>query len=100
MLFDHELRLELATGEALVNNGYSQDLAGTLMRDAFPAAGMALLEGPFRAALAGKDTDFEYVSPVGGRHFRARARPVFDDDGTIIGGLSVMEDVTADRARA
>ena len=78
MLFDHDLRLIIAAGEALAANGYSNDLAGILMRDAFPAAGMDLLEGPYRAALAGRATDFSYASPIGGRHFRARARPVFD----------------------
>jgi len=100
MLFDHDLRLIIATGEALAANGYSNDLAGILMRDAFPAAGMKLLEGPFRAALAGRATDFSYASPIGGRHFRARARPVFDADGAVIGGLSLMEDVTAEQTRA
>jgi PAS domain S-box-containing protein len=100
MLFDRDLRLIIASGEALVANGYTNELAGTLMRDVFPASGMDLLEGPYRAALAGRATDFRYDSPIGGRHFRARARPVFDRDGQVVGGLSVMEDVTADQALA
>ena len=100
MLFDHDLRLRVAAGEALSANGYASDLAGELMWDVFPAAGMELLESHFRAALAGRATDFAYTSPVGGRIYRARARPVFDSAGDVVGGLSVMEDVTEDRARA
>ncbi|MET0966942.1 MAG: PAS domain-containing protein, partial [Nakamurella sp.] len=100
MLFDQDLRLTLAGGEALAANGFSNDLAGGLMREVFPAAVMELLEGPYRAALAGRATDFSYHSPIGGRVFRARARPVFDANGAVLGGLSVMEDVTADQARA
>ncbi len=100
MLFDHELRLLVAAGEALAANGYSNDLAGVLMRDAFPPQGMDLLEGPYRAALAGRASDFTYASPVGGRLFRARARPMFNPDGEVVGGLSVMEDVTAIHTRA
>jgi PAS domain S-box-containing protein len=85
MLFDHDLRLIVAAGEALAANGFSNDLAGVLMRDAFPPQGMDLLEGPYRAALAGRASDFMYSSPIGGRLFRARARPIFTPDGEVLG---------------
>ena len=55
---------------------------------------------PIAPRLAGRATDFTYASPIGGRLFRARARPMFNPDGEVVGGLSVMEDVTADHTRA
>jgi len=43
----------VAAGEALAANG-SNDLAGVLMGDTFPPQGMDLLEGQYRATLAGR----------------------------------------------
>jgi hypothetical protein len=60
---------------------------------------MALLVDPYRAALTGEDRDFEYSSPIDGRQYRMRVRPVTSSDGAVIGGLALSEDVTADRAR-
>ena len=57
------------------------------------------MECRFRAALAGQEADFDYDSPVDGRQYRIRLRPIIDDDGAITSGLAVSEDVTADRAR-
>ncbi len=98
LLFDRDLRLIVAAGEALAASGYSSEsLAGALLHDAFPSQGVELLDGPYRAALAGRSTDFMYTSPVVGRVFRTRVRPVLNPEGEVVGGLSVMEDVTADR---
>jgi signal transduction histidine kinase/PAS domain-containing protein len=99
IMFDPELRITLAAGEALAANGYTADMTGLTLSDAVPRKVVDILEGPYRSALAGRDVDFEYSSPVLGRQFRVRTRPLTDTDGEIVGGLSVMEDITADRAR-
>ena len=57
------------------------------------------LDGPYRAALAGPRSDFEYTSPIHGGQFRMRVRPVVGPDGQIVSGLATSEDVSGDRAR-
>ena len=100
LMFDRDLRLLVAGGEVLQRAGLDTDtLPGRLMADIFPAPAMALLDDPYRAALTGTGRDFEYSSPIDGRQYRMRTRPVTSSDGTIIGGLALSEDVTADRAR-
>ena len=100
LIFDHDLRLQLAVGEALPRNGYDpSDLAGQLLSDVVTGKMLAELEGPFREALAGRGTDFDYVSPGNGRRFRVRARPVADPSGSVVAGLVVSEDVSAARTR-
>ena len=100
LIFDHDLRLQLAVGEALPRNGYDpSDLAGQLLSDVVTGKMLVELEGPFREALAGHGTDFDYVSPGNGRRFRVRTRPVADLSGSVVAGLVVSEDVSADRNR-
>jgi PAS domain S-box-containing protein len=99
-MFDHELRLQLAVGESLADNGYDEGrLTGGLLSEVLPLPVVDLLAGPYRAALAGRPSDFEYTSPVHGGQFRMRVRPVAGPDGRIMGGLAISEDVSGDRAR-
>lgn len=100
LMFDHDLRL-IESGGQLLDNGHDETgaTAGQLLTDVVPAPVLALLEGPYRAAAAGQEADFDYDSPIDGRQFRIRLRPVTGTDGTIIGGLALTEDVTAHRAR-
>ena len=98
--FDRDLRLQVAAGELLDRGGYATgDLPGRLLTDVFPASVLAGVEGAYRAALDGQHADFDYSSPVDGRQFRMRVRPVLDASGVIVGGLAITEDVSADRAR-
>jgi PAS domain S-box-containing protein len=100
LMFDRDLRLLVAGGEVLERAGLdTETLPGRLVADVLPAPAMALLQDPYRAALTGEDRDFEYSSPIDGRQYRMRVRPVRSSDGTIIGGLALSEDVTDDRAR-
>ena len=101
MLFDNDLRLVLAAGEALIAGGYDHphELAGTLITDLLPARAWELIEPRYRDFLAGQCVDFEYDSPTVGRQFRVRVRPVTSREGTVIGGLVMCEDVSADRTR-
>lgn len=98
--FDHDLRLLLAVGEALSANGYGEaDPTGKLLRDVLPPGVHELHQGPYRDALQGQSSDFEYTSPVDGGQFRVRVRAMAGADGTIGGGLATSEDVSVDRAR-
>ncbi len=101
MLFDNDLRLVLAAGEALIASGYRHphELAGRLITDLLPPRAWELLEPRYAEFLAGHSVDFEYDSPTVGRQFRVRVRPVTDRDGTLTGGLVLSEDVSEDRAR-
>ena len=99
-LFDRDLRLVLAAGEALHDNGYEEaTLIGRLLSDVMPGAVVDLLAGPYRDALAGRRSDFEYTSPLNGGQFRVRVRPVVQPDGSIVHGLATSEEVSGDRAR-
>ena len=99
LTFDHDLRLQVASGELLDRGGYvAETLPGRLLGDVFPASVMAGLEGAYRAALAGRDSDFDYSSPLDGRQYRMRVRPMLDADSVIVGGLAITEDVSDDRA--
>jgi signal transduction histidine kinase/PAS domain-containing protein len=99
-MFDHDLRLLLVFGEAIRANGYDPSvMTGRLLGDVFAKDVVDLLEGPYRAALDGHPSDFDYTSPGRGRQFRMRVRPIISPDNEIVGGLAVNEDVSADRAR-
>ncbi len=100
LTFDRDLRLIRAGGEVLNRARDDADgLPGQLLTDVIPDSALALLEGPYRAAIEGRAADFDYDSPLDGRQYRVRLRPVPDEEGNIIGGLALTEDVTADRAR-
>lgn len=99
IMFDSDLRVTLCSGEPLSTNGYPSGLTGTPLADVVPEGVVEILEGPFRAAIAGRGADFEYVSPVLGRQFRVRTCPVTNAEGMVVSGLAVMEDMSADRAR-
>jgi PAS domain S-box-containing protein len=101
MLFDNDLRLVLAAGEALIASGYEHphELAGRMITDLLHPRAWELLQPRYAEFLAGRCVDFEYDSPIVGRQFRVRVRPVTDRDGTVTGGLVLSEDVSEDRAR-
>jgi len=100
LVFDRDLRLLRAGGEVLARGRFSaESMAGKLLSDVVPAQVVALIGDRFRAALEGQEADFDYDSPIDGRQYRIRLRPITDDDGTITTALALSEDVTADRAR-
>ena len=100
MTFDTDLRLSVVAGELLDRSGYDgPTMAGRLIADVLPAKAFARLEGPLRAAAAGQPADLEYSSPINGRQYRLRLRPVTSADGHRTGGLALSEDVSADRVR-
>ncbi len=99
-LFDRDLRLLLVMGGTLGGNRYEEDkLTGRLLSDVLSLPDVDPLDGPYRAALAGRSSDLEYTSPVHGGQFRMRVRPVAGPGGEIVSGLATIDDVSGDRAR-
>ena len=100
LTFDRDLRVQIAAGEALNRDGFAGDaMTGRFLDEVMPAPVMARLGAPFRATLDGRSSDFGYRSPVDGRQFRLRVRPLLGPDGAVIGGLSLGQDVSAEMAR-
>ena len=100
VMFDRDLRLLKAGGEVQPQGQYNIELlTGKLLSDVVPPAMLTLMECRFRDALAGHEADFDYDSPIDGRQYRVRLRPIIDDHGAITSGLAVSEDVTAERVR-
>ena len=94
IIYDRDLRIVLADGELLRTAGYSADLLrGQLLSDVLPRDAYRLLEPRYRETLAGIEQDLDYVSPVSGRLFRTRGRPVRDDTGEVIAALLLTWDV-------
>ncbi len=98
LMADTELRIVLAIGDALRANGLDPDsLPGALLGDVIPAGAWQTLGPHYLAALNRVSVDLDYTSPVRGHDFRIRIGPVLGDDGSVIGVLSVSEDVTDER---
>jgi two-component sensor histidine kinase len=98
IVFDRDLRYELADGGGLAEVGLSREmLEGKTIFEIFPPAVCALLEGPYRAAFAGQHSVLDV--PFADRVYQLHVRPVRADDGQIIAGLAMTQDLTA-RVRA
>ncbi len=94
---DRDMRVAGAAGEALEHAGYEpSSMIGKFFGDAFPALAFNRLRPDIEAALAGEDSESEYLSPASGLEYRVRSRPIRSDDGRITGCLLVSADVTAD----
>ncbi|MBC7678068.1 MAG: PAS domain-containing protein, partial [Pseudorhodobacter sp.] len=97
-VFDRDLRFVFAGGPALEEHGHDPaELDGRTLHETVPPEHAAVFEMHYRAALAGEDVEFDHVAP-GGQTFHTRIRPVRDEDGTVVAGLLVSEDVTQARA--
>ena len=101
LLYDHELRLLVAEGDALVNRDLDYEafigrtLAGVLSPHAWEE-----LQDSARGALRGQRHDRDYASEDGERFYRITFGPVRDDQGAVQAGLAVAEDVTERRHTA
>jgi PAS domain S-box-containing protein len=94
MLFDADLVILVMEGMQLQRIGLdSSRYDGRPMADTMPAAEFAQYEPRYRAALAGEPQQFD-VAADDGRIYAVQAVPLHDDDGRLLGGLSVARDVT------
>ena len=97
-LFDHDCRYTVAGGGELRSVGLtSADFEGSTPHDLFPEAIADELEHYYREALDGRSHRFE--QQYQGRQYQIQTVPVRDDDGEVISGLAVSEDVTERRDR-
>jgi signal transduction histidine kinase len=99
LTFDRDLNVLIAAGGVLVRNGYDPAaMVGRHLATYIPPKAFQVLGVNYQAALDGQSTDFDYSSPVDGREYRVRVRPVTGADGSVVGGLALHEDVSEERA--
>jgi PAS domain S-box-containing protein len=94
-MFDPELRILVAEGAQLARRGLDPaDYAGMRLADALSADQYAKIAPRYRAALDGNPQTFDIDTPDGEVIYRVQVVPLHDDDGRLLGGLSVSRDVT------
>ena len=97
-LFDRDCRYTVAGGGEISSAGLTPaDFEGSTPHDLFSEAIADELEHYYREALDGHSHSFE--QQYRGKHYRVQTVPVRDDNGEVISGLAVSEDVTARRER-
>ena len=98
IVFDTHLRYVLAEGAYLETAGYSSsDLLGKTLEEVLPPSRYAALLPHYQAALSGAMVVFEGTSAH--TFYRSRISPVRGDQGEVIAGMIVTEDIT-DQKRA
>jgi len=96
-LFDEDLVYQLAGGEGLAEVGLSpDDVIGQTIHDLFPNDIAERQADYYRRALRGEKHRFE--QRYQGRCYRIQTLPVRGDDGQVVSGMAVSQDVT-DRKR-
>ncbi|WP_162230985.1 PAS domain S-box protein [Haloarcula rubripromontorii] len=97
-LFDRDCQYTVSGGGELSSVGLtSADFEGATPHDLFPEAIADELEHYYREALDGRSSRFE--QEYQDRQYQVQTVPVRNDDGDVISGLAVSEDVTERRER-
>ncbi|ESS07426.1 MAG: PAS sensor histidine kinase [uncultured archaeon A07HB70] len=92
-LFDSDLRYVRAGGKELSAVGLSaDDIVGKQPHDLFPQEVADETVAHYRETLAGDGGTFE--QSFGGEQYRVRTVPVRDDDGAVVYGMAVAQNVT------
>lgn len=105
LLFDQDLRHVLADGRGLVTLGLSKGtMEGRTIWEGFALPACRQIEPAYRAALAGETTVLEVQFPVGmppmeegKRTYQVHTLPVRDEQGSVLTGMAVAQDVTEQR---
>jgi diguanylate cyclase (GGDEF)-like protein/PAS domain S-box-containing protein len=95
LAFDRELRFTFAGGAALADHGWdAESLVGRVMPEAFPEDTVRQLLPLYAAALAGEASSFELRSHD---HLSVYAVTITPsrEDGKVIGGFALAQDITA-----
>jgi len=93
-LFDQDLRYSIASGTGLAKIGLTEaDFEGKRLRDIFPPEIYERDEPYLKAALKGET--ISQIVPIGEDYFKVITLPVKDDQGAIISGMVMSQDVTA-----
>ena len=95
VLFDRDLRHLIADGAGLASVGLSAaTVEGKTIWEVFPTEVCAAIEPPYRAALKGSESTFEYG--YRDRTYLVRVVPVRDEPaGTAWGGAVIVRDISA-----
>jgi PAS domain S-box-containing protein len=97
-LFDEDLTYTIAGGTELGGEAMSAaDFEGSTPRDLFTGELADSLVDSYRAALDGERTVME--RSFAGEEYRIRVVPVRDEDGTVVSGMAVAQNVTEEKAR-
>ncbi len=97
LVFDRELRFALGAGDGLLTHGYTRgSVEGRTLREVLPPEAVERLEPHYRAALAGRQSNFVYEALDRERTYEVQIGPI-QDAGEIVGGLVVAREVTAQR---
>jgi diguanylate cyclase (GGDEF)-like protein/PAS domain S-box-containing protein len=91
LTFDHDLRFTFAAGEPLATLGLENRVVGRTLAEVIPDVAPRLTPR-YRAALGGHDQSFEHVTAEG-RALWVQITPLRDDDGAIIGGMVIIQDI-------
>lgn len=93
-LFDHDLRFLVAGGQQLASIGLTpQMLEGKTLREAVPAEIADIGEPLYRATLAGT-APTEVEQRYGSRTYRTQPVPVRDEQGSIVAGMIISQEIT------
>jgi diguanylate cyclase (GGDEF)-like protein/PAS domain S-box-containing protein len=94
LVFDRELRCIRIRGGAVEAHGYrAEAIEGRLLADFVGASEFERLAPHYRAALDGELRRFEHRPADGSRVYDIDVAPI-EEDGEIVGGLSVGRDIT------
>ncbi|HEY9832109.1 MAG TPA: PAS domain S-box protein [Stenomitos sp.] len=92
-LFDEHLRYSIAEGTGLATvHLKSAQLIGKMIWETLPWETAQILEPIYREALQGKSTVTEI--PFGDRFYRVHVLPVTNEDGEILLGMAMTQDIT------
>ncbi|WP_199774141.1 PAS domain S-box protein [Salinibacter altiplanensis] len=97
-LFDEDLTFQLAGGEGLAAVGLSpKEVVGRTLHDLFPNDIADRQAAYYRRALEGEKGVLEERHQGG--DYRIQVLPVRDEDGAVIAGMAVSQDVTDEKER-
>ncbi|NJO85023.1 MAG: GAF domain-containing protein, partial [Blastochloris sp.] len=98
-VYDHNLRYLVIDGQGLTEVGLDKELMeGKTIWEVFPAETVSAIEGNFRSSLAG-NTSVNTVE-FAGNFFRTFNLPVRDENGNVIAGMVMTQNVTEQLASA
>lgn len=93
VLFDHDFRYLLVDGMGLSVVGLDKEkMLGKTIYEVFPPETYTRLEDYYRSALSGLPVTYEI--PYGNRFYFVRTHPVMNEDGDIIAGITISQDIT------
>lgn len=93
LVFDQNMSYLLAEGSWITRYGYSKEtFEGKTLAEAVSAERYSFYLPSYQAALAGQTSVFE--TERGGYIYEVHIVPLRDDNGNIIGGMNISEDIT------